>query len=156
MTDIVALLEQTNAALGDFLAAIAAERHCLVTGEIDRLPEITEKKSALAARLAAIEAQRDAALAAGGFGVGREGAAAWLKAVPAATRPAAREAWRKCMEQAAEAGRENAINGKLIATRLQQNHQALATLRGETAAATTYGADGQQKATSGRRPLGSA
>lgn len=156
MTQIAALLEQTNAALQDFLAAIAAERDCLINGDINRLSELAEKKSALATRLAGLEAKREAALAADGFGVGREAAAAWLKTVPAASRQGAANVWQQCQERAAEASRENAINGKLIAARLQQNHQALSTLRGETATTATYGADGQQKAASGRRPLGSA
>ncbi|MDP2822966.1 MAG: flagellar protein FlgN [Sulfuritalea sp.] len=156
MTAIAALLEQSIAELQDFLAAIAAERHSLVKGDINQLPAIAEKKSALAIRLAGLEAKRDAALGAGGFGVGREGAAAWLAANPAASRQGAHNAWQHYVDQAAEAKRENEINGKLIAARLQQNHQALAALLGETSDAGTYGADGQRRAKSGSRPLGSA
>lgn len=156
MNTLAALLEQTIGELQDFLAAIADERRALVKGDINQLPIIAEKKSALALRLSGLEAKREAALVAGGFGTDREGVAAWLAAVPVATRRAAHDAWQHYLEQAAKAKCENEINGKLIATRLQQNHQALATLLGETADASTYRADGRRSAMSGRRPLGSA
>ncbi|MCX7166901.1 MAG: flagellar protein FlgN [Rhodocyclales bacterium] len=156
MTAIHTLLDQTVAELHGFLAVITAERRILVTGDIEQLPEIAEKKSALAARLASLEAQRDAALGAAGFGTGRGGMEAWLASKDAASALSPRNAWKLYMELASTARRENEINGKLIGARLQQNQQALAILQGEAADTTTYGADGQRKTSSGRRPLGSA
>lgn len=150
------LLEQSVAELHRFLAVITTERHTLVAGDIDQLPGIAEEKSALAARLASLEMQRDAALGAAGFGAGREGVDAWLASNPAASLRPPRSVWTLYMDLAAEAKRENETNGKLIAARLQQNQQALATLLGDAGDAATYGADGQRKTASGQRPLGSA
>lgn len=154
MAQLAALLEQTVTGLEGFIAIIDTERHALASGKIDLLPEIAEEKSALATRLASLEAQRDAALVDSGFSTGRTGVEAWL-ATCAAAHPA-HNAWQRLITLAAEAKRENEINGKLISARLQQNQQALAVLLGEAADATTYGPDGQQKNISGRRPLGSA
>lgn len=156
MTAIDELLAQTIAELQRFIAVIATERRTLVAGEINQLPAIAEEKSALATRLAGLEAQREAALGAAGFGSGKSAIDAWLGANPATTQRSAQANWKRYIELAAHAKRENEINGKLIAASLQLNQQALGALLGETAAADTYGADGQRKTASGRRPLGSA
>ncbi len=153
---IDALLEQTIADLKRFIAVIASERSSLVSGNIDQLPAIAEAKSALATRIANLEAQRDAALGVGGFDPGRKGVEAWLASNPAPPSVARRNVWKLHLDLAAEAKRENEINGKLIAAGLQQNQQALAALLGEEGNAGIYGADGQRKTGSGRRPLGSA
>jgi flagellar biosynthesis/type III secretory pathway chaperone len=154
MAQLDALLEQTVFALECFIALINTERDALVSGEIDRLPEIAGEKSALATRLASLEAQRDSALGDTGLATGRGGVEAWL-----ATRTAADPAhsvWQRLIALTAEAKRENEINGKLIGACLQQNQQALSVLLGEATDTSTYGPDGQQKNMSGRRPLGSA
>jgi len=154
LTHFAALLEQTVADLKGFIAIIDTERHALASGKIDLLPGIAGEKSALATRLANLETQRDNALVDSGFATGRSGVEAWL-ATCAPAHPA-HNVWQRLIILAAEAKRENEINGKLIGTRLQQNQQALSVLLGETADATTYGPDGQQKNMSGCRPLGSA
>lgn len=156
LSAIAALLQQTSADLRDFLAAIATERQCLIDGRTSELPAIADRKSALTLRLADLEARREAALVAGGFDKGRQGIAAWLVATPATRRQQAHDAWRHCLDLAARAERENALNGKLIAARLQQNHQALEVLLGAAAEAAPYGANGQRSSASGKRPLGSA
>lgn len=156
MSAIEALLQRTIAELQAFIALIAAERKVLIAGDIDQLPDISDKKSTLTTRLADLESQREAKLGASGFGAGQPAIDAWLAAETAASSNSARTAWKRCLELAAEARRENEINGKLIATHLKQNHQGLAALLGESADSATYGANGQQKTSSGRRPLGSA
>lgn len=156
MSEIDTLLAQTIAELQRFIALIAAERRSLVARENDLLPAIAEEKSALAARLASLEAQREAALGVAGFGSGKPAIDAWLAANPATTPQSARSNWMRCMDLGGQAKRENEINGKLIAASLHLNQQALAALLGDTVEAGTYGADGQRKNASGRRPLGSA
>jgi|694.fasta_scaffold43656_8 flagellar biosynthesis/type III secretory pathway chaperone len=156
LTAIETLLEHTVADLKRFIAAIAAERSTLISGDIDQLPAIAGEKSALATRIASLETQRDAALGAAGFGAGRKGIDAWLASIPAPASRSPRNVWKVYLDLAVEAKRENEINGKLIAAGLQQNQQALAALLGEEADAGTYGADGQRKTGSGRRPLGCA
>lgn len=157
MTAIDSLLELTLTELGRFLDVIASERRTLISGNIDQLPKIAEEKSALATRLAGLESQRDAALGAAGFGRGKEGVNKWLSSPSsAASRQSTRKAWAAYLELAAKAKRENETNGKLISASLQQNQKALSTLLGGPGDTGIYGADGQTKASAGRRPLGSA
>lgn len=156
MTAIDSLLELTITELGRFLEVIASERRTLISGNIDQLPQIAEKKSALATRLADLENQRDVALGAAGFGRGREGVDKWLSSSSADSRQNTRKAWTSYLELAAKAKRENETNGKLISASLQQNQKALSTLLGESGDTGIYGADGQTKTSAGRRPLGSA
>jgi flagella synthesis protein FlgN len=156
LTAIEALLKRTIAELQAFIAVISAERKVLITGDIDQLPDISSKKSTLTTRLADLESQREAKLGAAGFGAGQSAIDAWLAAEASTNSTSAQTAWKHLLELAAEARRENEINGKLIATHLKQNQQGLAALLGEPADAGTYGANGQQKTSSGRRPLGSA
>jgi flagellar biosynthesis protein FlgN len=150
------LIEQTVAELQRFLAVIETERQALVSGKIDQLPVIAEKKSALATRLATLESQRENALHEAGFAAGREGVVAWLAANAPSSDPAIPALWQQFITLAAEAKRENETNGKLIGAQMQQNQQALGLLLGKSADATTYDAGGQQKSMTGRRPLGSA
>lgn len=141
--------------MADFVAAIEAERACLTQGEPNALPALTERKSALATRLADAEIRRETALGTAGFGRGRSGVDAWLATNPA-RRDGPRQAWARILELAAKAKLENEINGQLITARLQQNQQALNTLLGDSNSAGTYGANGQTSTAAGRRTLGSA
>jgi flagellar biosynthesis/type III secretory pathway chaperone len=150
------LLEKTVAELKRFLAVITTERRLLVAGDIDHLPGISEEKSALATRLADLETQRNATLVAAGFGAGRTGVDAWLASIPATSSRSPQNVWQVCLALAAEARRENEVNGKLIGVHLQQNQQVLDSLLGEVSGTNTYGADGQRRTVSGGRPLGRA
>jgi hypothetical protein len=76
----------------------------------------------------------------------------WLPAAGARFRLAG----NPCSKAPPKPSLENEINGKLIATRLQQNQQALGGLLGESGEAATYGADGQRSSGASRRTLGSA
>lgn len=156
MATLESLLRDALDTLGEFLAAIRAERQSLDGGDGSALAETTQRKSALATRLADIDTQRDALLGAMALGAGRRGIEAWLDTLPPGSRQAPQRTWLAVLERAAEAKRENDLNGKLIAARLQQNQQALGVLLGESGDAGTYGADGQHNARAGRRTLGSA
>lgn len=156
MATLEQLLRDAHDTLGEFISAIRAERQNLGGGESGALAESTQRKSALAIRIADIHAQRDALLASMSFPAGRKGIEAWLASLPAASGEASRQSWQAILARAAEAMRENELNGKLIAARLQQNQQALGVLLGESGDGETYGADGQRNARAGRRPLGSA
>ncbi len=156
MASIDSLLQEELAVLGEFLAAIGTERRALTEGKLDTLPVTTTQKSVLATRLATLESQRDALLSGSGFDKGRPGMERWLAGQPAASRSSAQRRWQSLLDGAAKAREENEINGKLIATRLQQNQQALSGLLGESAEASTYGADGQRSSGANRRTLGSA
>lgn len=156
MATLESLLRDAHDTLGEFLAAIDAERRCLDGGDSDALAETTQHKSILASRLADIDSRRDALLGTLALPAGRRGFEAWLDSLPPGTSQVPRRTWLAVLERAAQAKRENDLNGQLIAARLQQNQQALGVLLGEAGDGGTYGADGQQNARTGRRPLGSA
>ena len=80
----------------------------------------------------------------------------WLATLTGGEGKRLRSAWQSMIAAAAKGKAENEINGNLIATRPQQNQQALGVLLGESGEANTYGADGQRSSGSGRRTLGSA
>lgn len=156
LSTVDSLLRETHATLGEFLTAIRAERQSLKGDTSIPLAETTQRKAALATRLADIESRRDALLGASGLPTGRKGIDAWLQAMPPTARQEARGTWKSVQARAAEAKKENDLNGKLIAAHLQHNEQALGILLGETGDAATYGANGQRSTRAGRRPLGSA
>lgn len=156
MATLETLLRDAHDTLGEFLAAIDAERRCLNDGDGGTLSATTQRKSALASRLADIDTRRDALLGTLALPAGRRGIEAWLDTLPQGASQAPRRTWLAILERAAKAMRENDVNGRLIAARLQQNQEALGVLLGETGDGGTYGADGQQNTRAGRRPLGSA
>jgi flagella synthesis protein FlgN len=147
------LLAEEQRLLDEFIAAIGAERSALDATDTADLVAATERKSALATRLAAIEHSRDEALRSAGHAAGRTGMEAWL-ALPA--NAGARPAWQALLAAAARARDANDANGKLLALRLQHNRQALDVLLGESAGGSTYGADGQVAGSGTGRRLGSA
>ena len=69
--------------------------------------------------------------------------------------PAALAEWEAVVDLAREAHARNALNGKLITERLQNNQQALSTLLLAAEQPQIYGPDGQARPTGGSRHLGS-
>ncbi len=156
MATIESLLQASHVVLGEFLVVIEAERQCLGQGKVEALQAITSQKSALATRLAELDNQLDAALVAKSHPAGRPGVERWLSTLPASGNQPFQATWKAILERAATAKQANEINGKLIATLMQQNQQALGVLLSDTGESNTYGADGQRNSSAGRRNLGSA
>lgn len=122
--------------------------------EADRLADIANEKSSLAAQLNRVEARRDTLLVKLGFARGRTGTEAWLASLPAAETE--RRQWAELLQLAAQARDENETNGRLIGLLLRQNQDALSVLL-SGGADSIYGTDGQQRSLSdGKRSLGSA
>ncbi len=153
------LLGEESAKLVEFLGLLKREQELLSRGEantantIDALLPLVDKKTALAAELAALAQSRERLLAALGLAAGRSGMETWL-ARP--DRTAQRPAWQRLLDLASQARDLNETNGKLIALNLQHNQQALATLMTAANRAMNYGPDGQQQADKGGRILGKA
>lgn len=126
----------------------------LGSGDIDGLLALVDRKLALAARLDDAATRRNNELAKAGFEAGREGMLSWLSTLPATDDN--QERWRELLAAAREARDINETNGKLIASRLQGNQQALAILTAAADQAATYGPDGHTKTATGGRPLGAA
>ncbi len=133
---------------------LAEERRVLNGAEADRLADIANEKSSLAAQLNRVEARRDTLLVKLGFAKGRTGTEAWLASLPAAETE--RRQWTELLQLAAQARDENETNGRLIGILLRQNQDALSVLL-SGGADSIYGTDGQQRSLSdGKRSLGSA
>lgn len=141
----MAALQQTVAAeaqtVAQFVDLLKLEQASLSSGNTDELPAYAEQKMGFAARLNALAAQRNAALAALGFTADRAGVDAWCAQHPgdAAT------AWAAVLSLAADARRLNRLNGDLIQIRLRYNAKALEALRGGSDSLNLYGPDGQSR-----------
>ncbi len=154
MESLSELLVRELSDLRRFCALLAEERKVLTGAEADRLADIANEKSSLAAQLNRVEARRDVLLAQGGFAKGRSGTEAWLASLPHADTE--RRQWREVLQLATQARDENETNGHLISMLLKQNQDALSVLL-SGGADSIYGTDGQQRSLSdGKRSLGSA
>jgi flagella synthesis protein FlgN len=147
-------LAEEVALLRDFLDLLEREERALVGGDIERLLSLVEDKNRLFVRLAGLGETRDRTLAAAGFGPGRQGMEDWLER-QSETEGAKRD-WQQLLALAEKARALNRSNGKLIATRLANNQQALSTLMAAANQASLYGPDGQTRPAGGGRSLGSA
>lgn len=154
MESLSELLVRELSDLRRFCALLVEERRILNGAEADRLGDIANEKSSLAAQLNRVEARRDALLAKAGFARGRAGTEAWLASLPGAETE--RHHWAEVLQLAAQARDENETNGRLIGILLRQNQDALSVLL-SGGADSIYGTDGQQRSLSdGKRSLGSA
>ncbi|VVE70595.1 Flagella synthesis protein FlgN [Pandoraea captiosa] len=131
-------LSAETTAIGTFSALLGEEQQALVSGTLDALPELTERKGRAVAELSALGRERDAQLQALGFTPDEAGAAA-----AAATDSRIDTAWKALLAAAGEAKRANDTNGLLINTRLTYTQQALNVLYGPGNNAPLYGPDGR-------------
>lgn len=132
-----ALTAETNA-IRAFTALLDEEQQALVSGTLDALPELTERKTRAVSDLAALGRERDSQLQALGFTPDEAGATA-----AAASDANLGAAWQALLAAAAEAKRANDTNGVLIRTRLTYTQQALNVLYGPEQNAPLYGPDGR-------------
>ena len=147
------LLAEEAAQLRSFLVLLEQEQQALVGGDVERLLPLATEKNALCARLAQLGEARGKALLAAGLAAERQGMEAWLGRH--AELGGARRDWQELLVLAEKAGALNQTNGKLIATRLAHNQQALSTLMAAADKAALYGPDGQARPLGGGRSLGS-
>jgi flagella synthesis protein FlgN len=131
-----------------FCVLLEEERKILTGAQADRLPDIANEKSALAAHLSRLEAQRDGLLTQLGFSGGRAGIEAWLASCP--NSGAERSQWKELLEFARRARDGNETNGRLINLLLKQNQDALSALL-SGGAESIYGTDGQQLGLAARK-----
>jgi flagella synthesis protein FlgN len=148
-TPLLNLLIEEAGQLRGFLVLLEKEQQALVDGDVDRLLPLAAEKNDAFGRLARLGEARAQQLAEAGFGADRPGMEAWL-----ARQPEARPAWEALLALASRASDLNRSNGKLIASRLAHNQQALATLLAAANQAALYGPDGQARPVGGGRSLG--
>lgn len=147
------LLIEEAARLRDFLVLLEKEQQALADGDVERLMPIAAEKTELFGRLAQLGESRGRALAAEGLAADRQGMESWLGRHP--DQAGAKQDWLALLAMAEKARALNQTNGKLIATRLAHNQQALATLMNAANQASLYGPDGQARPVGGGRSLGS-
>lgn len=137
---------QTLAAEHQHLSALVTlmkqEQQMLVALDADALTDLTPKKNALVAELAALSRQRHGALAAAGCDGSEAGMEPWLAV---GGNGAAREQWETMLATAREAKELNRVNGMLINRQLAHNQGVLNAMRTPTnaPAGAIYGASGQ-------------
>lgn len=125
-----------------------------MSGNIDQLTPLVEKKAQIAIRLSEFSEQRKRLLTAAALPATHKGMETWLSRL--APADAARKAWQNLIALTAEAQALNESNGKLIAMRMQHSQQALNVLLAAANQASLYGPDGQTKPSGGGRLFGSA
>ncbi|GAB3630447.1 Flagella synthesis protein FlgN [Pandoraea terrae] len=135
---LLTALAAETAAIVAFGALLAEEQQALVSGALDALPELTERKTQAVAKLAELGRERDAGLQALGYDTMQPDVAA----MQAADAQLAR-AWQALLAAAADAKHANETNGVLIRTRLTYTQQALNVLYGPAESAPLYGPDGR-------------
>lgn len=135
-----------------FLALLEREFETLRSQQLDAMFALAEEKNVACRRLDQLSLRRTQALATAGVAADRLTIADYM-------RQHSREAcaaWDELIELAGRARELNRRNGSIIATQLQHNQQALAVLLSATDQAALYSADGQTRASSSARHLGSA
>lgn len=147
------LLAEEVAQLRDFLVLLEKEQQALAGGDVDRLLPLSAEKTERFARLAQLGEARGRALAAAGLAADRQGMEGWLDRHPG--QGGAKRDWQELLVLAEKARALNQTNGKLIATRLAGNQQALSTLMAAANQAALYGPDGQARPLGSGRSLGS-
>ncbi len=138
-----------------FVDILQKEQQALVDGDIDRLMPLVTEKTNLSNRLSQLSLQRNQTLATAGFPTDRNGMESWLARQAKPARSSLTE-WENLLTLASEARTLNQVNGTLIATRLQNNQQALSVLLEASNQAALYGPDGQTTTSGSGRQLGSA
>lgn len=126
------------------------EQQYLIGADIERLGDVTARKSELVGQLAALAAARHAALAAAGFEAREEGMRAWLAAGGA---DGADALWDELLLRTRAAKEVNRVNGLLINRHMAHARGALDTLRPPAQGGHTYGPSGQTTSAPASRRL---
>lgn len=132
-----------KACVEEFLSLLDQEADVMKNGRFAELPLLTERKTGLLDRMAALDRAREAAQVARDFEPGRAGA----DAAAAADGEASLAAWRALVELAQQARADNRRNGSMVYSQLDFTQNALHYL--QASAQPFYGPDGIRKAASG-------
>ena len=127
----------------EFLSLLGQEADAMKNGRFAELPFLTERKTGLLDRMAALDQAREAAQVARGFEPGRAGA----DAAAAADGEASLAAWTALVELAQQARADNRRNGSMVYSQLDFTQNALHYL--QASAQPFYGPNGIRKPASG-------
>lgn len=138
-TALYAILVDEHSAVEAFASLLACEERVLCSAEpLEALGPIVEDKTALAEKLAKLEAARNAHLVALGLPAGRAG----MELAAASDTRLSRQ-WAQLQQSAERARTRNATNGVLIRVRMDYNRRALDALRATPVSQDFYGPDGR-------------
>ncbi len=144
------LVRDEHLQLAGFVELLKQEEALLVENSIDPLLTLASEKTERYRGLQRLSDERVVLFARMGIPVSGNAIRATLSPDPEALA-----LWNEVVDLAREAHRRNALNGRLIAERLQNNQQALTTLLMAAEQPQIYGPDGQARPTGGSRHLGS-
>lgn len=129
-------LLQEHAAIAKFLELLDQEADAMTHGQFTGLPELAERKSKMADKIALLGRQRENEQMRLGYKADRSGA----EAAAAAGGEAQQNAWIKLRECAAQAHERNHRNGVMIHTHLDFTRQSISFLK--ASGKPLYGPDG--------------
>jgi flagella synthesis protein FlgN len=135
-------LREEEQIMATLLELLKQEQQLLVTAEIDGLPAVTAKKTALIAQMTLLSAQRHRALGKAGFPAEEAGMEAWIAA--GADQHIA-QSWKLLLEHTREAKELNRVNGMLINKQMTHTQSMLNAMRTPAGGsdAGVYGPRGQ-------------
>lgn len=154
MPTLADLIAAEAGVVAAFVVLLKEEQEILKAGNPEALPDLIERKTDTAQKLAPLAAARNSELARAGFATDRAGIDAWLAKHPG--NQGVRQQWQQLQTLAAEAKELNRVNGELIRLRMQNNAQALEALLAAAHRQDLYGADGQATQAATRRIIDSA
>ncbi|RZT08998.1 flagella synthesis protein FlgN [Duganella sp. CF402] len=129
MTTVTPLnsLREEEHIMSTLLDVLREEQQLLVTAEIEGLPAVTTRKTALVTQMTLLSAQRHRALGKSGFPAEEAGMDAWIAASGAAREESA-SLWQSLLQHTREAKELNRVNGMLINKQMGHTQGALQAL----------------------------
>ncbi|SDG02144.1 MULTISPECIES: flagella synthesis protein FlgN [unclassified Duganella] len=139
MTTVTPLnsLREEEQIMSTLLDLLRQEQQLLVTAEIEGLPAITTRKTALVTQMTLLSAQRHRSLGKCGYPAEEAGMDAWIGASGEA-RDESASLWQALLQHTREAKELNRINGMLINKQMGHTQDALQTLRPHNASANNF------------------
>ena len=138
--------------MDELLAVLHHEQTCLVTVDMESLPQLTDEKARIASQLSDLAKQRYDVLGQASYDASEAGMEKWAQSAKA---PAVvRDAWNTLLGSARDGKELNRVNGLLIQQQMSRNQNALHNLFANTQGGNFYGPDGQSTAKVGGRHLG--
>lgn len=139
MTTVTPLnsLREEEQIMSTLLDLLRQEQQLLVTAEIEGLPAITTRKTALVTQMTLLSAQRHRSLGKCGFPAEEAGMDAWIAASGVAREESA-GLWQALLQHTREAKELNRVNGMLINKQMGHTQGALQALRPQGGSANNF------------------
>jgi flagella synthesis protein FlgN len=139
MTTVTPLnsLREEEHIMSTLLDVLRQEQQLLVSADIEALPAVTTRKTALVTQMTLLSAQRHRSLGKCGFPAEEAGMDAWIAASGDA-RAESETLWQALLRHTREAKELNRINGVLINKQMGQTQDALQALRPQGAASNNF------------------